>query len=392
MASIQRQSPRTTGGDERAGWIVRWTAGSDHGDQRIQRSRYFKRYRDAQRWKAEVELTLEGRGMTPERGMTLGRFLERWCRRLEAHGELKPKTISSYWTVCNSFCAVVGDAKIDTLDPFTLEEALAVLARKGGRGSRPMAANTIRNHFRVLSKALSDAVRWKLIPSNPCLAVEKPKGRRVRAKAPTIEQARQLLTAAEGSRIYGPLYLALATGLRLGEILGLRWCDLDLKAGRLYVNQTAQTVNRETFLQAPKTENSQRSLAIGQDLCELLKRHRAEQARERLALGDLWQNLDLVFPNHGGVIWRPAHVSGLARQVGDLVGFPRDVAPFHGLRHAHASFLYAAQRDVKSVQARLGHSTPSITMALYVHVDEQRDKEAAGIASAFMEALKEDKS
>ena len=189
------------------------------------------------------------------------------------------------------------------------------------------------------------------------------------------EQTAALLSTAKGSRQHLPILLAVSTGLRRGEILGLHWTDVDLEQGSLTVRQCLQRTRGGLSFVPPKTQRSRRTVALPAFAVERLVQYRGDQAEEILRLGPAYQDNDLVIAREDGSPWSPDAFSkafrALARKA-DLLHLT-----FHCLRHTHASQLCKAGVHVKVISERLGHSTVGITLDLYSHVTPTMGREAA---------------
>jgi integrase len=167
-----------------------------------------------------------------------------------------------------------------------------------------------------------------------------------------------------------PTLIALGTGMRLGEVMGLRWQDVDLEAGFARVRQTLQvTMEFDT----PKSHRSTRSLSLPSFLVDALKRHKKTQNERRLMLGEAWREFDLICERGDGQPLRPDTISKQFRTIARAGGL--DVT-FHGLRHTHASLMLESGADLKVTSSRLGHSSISITADLYTHVASKAEKAA----------------
>ena len=199
------------------------------------------------------------------------------------------------------------------------------------------------------------------------------------------EEARTLLAVAQGDRWEALYVLALHTGMRQGELLALRWRDVDLARGTLQVRATLQRTKEDGYtLTAPKTKHSQRRIKLGTAAVEALSAHRARQAEERLALGAIWDGThDLVFPNTLGKPMDGIHL--LRREFLPLLeraGLPR--IRFHDLRHTAATLLLGRGVNPKIVSEMLGHASISITLDIYSHVlPDMQDQAAAAMDAAL---------
>jgi integrase len=169
------------------------------------------------------------------------------------------------------------------------------------------AAETVRAIHRMLHKALLDAVKWRLIAANPCNNVNQPHPVKHEIHPLTKEQAIRLLQAAKGNRFEALLTLALATGMRRGELLALRWADINLEEGSLWVRRTVNRVGKHGFVENdPKTSSSTRKILLPRFVLTALLQHRAWQAEVRAKVGEAWQERDLVFSNYRGAFIEPA--------------------------------------------------------------------------------------
>ncbi|NLO27356.1 MAG: site-specific integrase [Actinobacteria bacterium] len=184
-------------------------------------------------------------------------------------------------------------------------------------------------------------------------------------KALDERQLLSLLAAIRQTRHYSPVLLAAITGLRLGEILGLKWGDLNLDCRECQVVRSVQRTEEGISFKSPKTRRSRRTVLLPEMAVTALKAHRAQQNEERLLMGPGYQDLDLVFARPDGSIWPPMQFSSDFRRLIRRHGF---CIRFHDLRHTHASQLLKAGVPVKVVSERLGHATASITLDVYSHV------------------------
>ena len=255
--------------------------------------------------------------------------------------------------------------------------------RKDGRGG--LSAQTVVHFHRILHKALEQAVKWQLVARNVCDAVDVPRPQRHEMKALTEEETTRLLTAARETRLYVPILLAVATGMRRGEILALRWDALDLEAGTLSVSRSLEQTAGNLNFKAPKTDRSRRTVVLPRFAVVALQCHKGEQAKLRLLLGPGYQDHGLVVARADGSPWRPDVFS---TEFGVLIR-KTEVPPvrFHDLRHSHASQLFRAGIHPKIVSERLGHSGVGITLDTYSHLLPGMQEEAASkLDSAFRAA------
>jgi integrase len=306
-------------------------------------------------------LTGIDRGVVADPGkMTTGQWLEQWLA--ECKHTVAPKT----WEERSKFVhqhliPTLGKILLTKLTPAAIQayytEALTS-GRLDGKGG--LSPQTVRHHDRVLHVALDRARQLRLIATNPVEDAKPPKVEPRPVAALDPEQQAALLAAASGSDLYLPVLLAIATGCRRGEILGLAWAAIKLDAGHLHVVQvTEQTKAGVRIKPLPKTKRSRRTVPLPQTAIDALRAHRAAQAADHLRLG--LGKLDLVFP---GWAADPRNFSTAFARLADRAGI--DVR-FHDLRHGHVCDLLAAGMHPKLVSERAGHSSVGFTLDHYAH-------------------------
>jgi integrase len=197
---------------------------------------------------------------------------------------------------------------------------------------------------------------------------------RAKVNSPSPETVSRILRAAEGSSHHVALVIAATTGLRRGEVLGLRWDAVDLEAGRIRVESTAQAIGQEVEFVKPKTDRSRRTVALPPMTTDVLRRHRAEQAERRLAAGPAWQDFCLVVERGDGAPVHPDVFSRWFARLMDRLGLR---VRLHDLRHAYASALLLANVHPKVASEALGHASVSFTMDTYQHLLPSMQETAA---------------
>ncbi|HTE17939.1 MAG TPA: site-specific integrase, partial [Armatimonadota bacterium] len=244
------------------------------------------------------------------------------------------------------------------------------------------------HHHRLLRAALQQAVKWQMLARNPADFVDPPRVARAEMQAVDERGAVGFLKAAEGTTVYLPMLVAVTTGMRRGEVLGLRWEDVDLKAGTLTVRQALGQSRAGLEFKQPKTTKSRRVIELPALLVEALVRHKGEQAKEKLLMGAAYQSLGLLFAHPDGRPIQPDHLSKLFAKLAKQAGSP---LRFNGLRHSHASQLLKQGESVKVVSERLGHADASTTLRVYSHVLPGMGRAAASrMDAALREAMGED--
>jgi integrase len=309
---------------------------------------------------------------------SLDKYLNDWL--LSVASTLALKTFSRYDEIIKRhIIPALGKIELQKLNGMHLESYYN-LARISGRidGKGGLSEQTLLHHHRVLARAMKRAERLKLRSGNPCLDIDAPKAVRHEIVPLNETQTIELLNAAANTRLYIPILVTVTTGLRLGELLALRWIDVDLDAPELAGNRTLQRISGHGLVvkDSPKTRSSRRKVALGSVTVEAFRNHLIGQNNERLLLGALWNDNGLVFPSDDGSYWGPDAVSHQFSNLAKKNGF---ALTFHGLRHTHATHLLRAGVDFKVASDRLGHSNIAITLDLYSHVLEDSRQEAANI-------------
>jgi integrase len=304
----------------------------------------------------------------PSGRTTVAEFLERWLNDYVAGGTA-PKTSRTYEDIVRRhLIPALGRLRLTGLRPEHIQRHYAHCLRSGrldGRGG--LAAKSVLRHHQVLHAALHHAVKWRLLALNPADAVDRPRAERRELLALGPEDVAQLIAAAASTRHGALVRLAVMTGMRRGELLGLRWRDVDFRNSTLSVRQTAQWLTgRGVVFRPPKTAKSRRAIALSEDTRRSLQIHRQRQLQERLAAGPAYRDHDLVFATAIGTPVDPSNLARVWRLIVRAAGL-RGVR-FHDLRHAHATLLLGEGVHPKVVSERLGHASIAITLDTYSHV------------------------
>ncbi len=319
--------------------------------------------------------------------LTVGSFLEKWLVD-HAASAVTGKTYERYAEICRRHLTpALGHLPLSKLQPLHIQDYYARALRSGALKGGCLSPQTVLHHHRVLRAALHQAVRWQLIVRNPADAADPPKPDRKEMRALSEEQTARLLQLAEESRLYTPILLAVATGVRRGELLALRWQDVDFEHGTIAVRRAIeQTRTAGIRFKSPKTARSERTVALPSLCVAALRRHKAEQSARKLSLGSAYQDLDLVFAAADGTVWKPDVLTRAYRSL--VAGTEFAGLRFHDLRHSHATQLLRQGIHPKVVSERLGHSTIGITLDTYSHVLPGMQEQAASkLDSALRTAM-----
>ena len=256
-------------------------------------------------------------------------------------------------------------------------------------GKDTLAVSTILHHHRLISSMLSTAVKWQLIFSNPCSRVVLPKNKRKEAVYLDEDQAAQLLHALEGESLQHQVIvkLLLYTGMRRGELCGLEWKDIDFERAVISVRRSSLYLSgKGVFEDETKNETSERCMKVSDDVIAMLRIWRAEQAKERLRLGDQWQNSDRLFTAWNGAPIRPDVITAWFHKFVTRNGLPP--IHVHSLRHTNATLLIAAGTNLTTVAARLGHANTTTTSKIYAHAIKSADQAAAEALQDILHPVK----
>jgi len=328
--------------------------------------------RDLIRLLAEVE---SGTAVEPKK-LTVAEYLEAWLADHAQH-RVSAKTFERYAEIVHKHLIPgIGGQRLGKLSPLQIQahySALLTNGRRDGRGG--LSTQTVKHHHRVLSQALRQAVRLHLISRNPAADVDPPRPVRREMKIIDPEQTATLLKAArERPALAVPVMLAITTGMRRGEILALRWADVDLDRASLSVTRTIEQTSKGLGLKEPKTQRSRRTITLPALAVDDLRRHRKRQAEALLGLGVRQHRDTLVCARPDS---SPVSPRALTKAFALLVAELKLSIRFHDLRHSHLSHLLAAGVHPKVASERAGHASVSITLDLYSHLLPGMQEDAA---------------
>ena len=360
-----------------------WTAyyylpGSDGRQQKSKGG--FKTKTEAQTFlKSVVHSVAAGEYIEPSK-LTVRDYLEERWFPIISH-TLRPTTFDSYKRQLRlHVIPSIGAIPLQELRADHLDRIYAELLKTGRNDGKPggLAPKSVRYLHTTMHKALKDAERKRLVTRNVADAADPPRSRQMGLKEMqtwTVEEVRTFLNVMTGHRIGAAYMLAATTGMRRGEVLGLRWQDIDFEARRLRIYQTIVLVNYELTVSAPKTPRSRRSVALDPATVEVLREHKAQQEKEKALLGPGYHDQGLVFAKANGRPLNPDYFSQL---------FDRTVAKLdvkrirlHDLRHTHATLGLAAGIPAKVMSDRLGHATVAFTQDVYMHAIPELESDAA---------------
>ncbi len=319
--------------------------------------------------------------------VTVGQLLNRWLEEGERM-DLSPTTLRTYRAqIEQTIRPALGKIQLARLTAKNLDDLY------GAMKDRELSPKTIRNHHAIISSALHQAVRWGWVRANVAERAKPPRIAHRRVHAPSVDVVRSIIEAAEerDPRLAPLLMLGALTGLRRGELCALRWTDVRLDVGELDVARSVVVVPGGLAEKSTKT-GRERLVALDRVAVLLLQNHRgrvddwARQAEATIA------DDSFVFSPYvdGSKPFRPDNVTGFFVRVRDSLGL--NSVRLHDLRHFTATQLIGANVDIRTVAGRLGHSDPSLTLRVYSHVIEERDRAAAEIMGQVLSSPREKKA
>lgn len=305
-----------------------------------------------------------------DHNQTLGEYLDRWLSN-SVRDSVKERTFERYEEMVRIHIKpVLGTKKLRRLRPADVQHLYRERLDSG------LSAGTVRHVHVTLHKALKRAVDWELVPLNVSESVDVPKASKKETLYLTVEQVKALLEAARGERFEALFVLAVHTGMRQGELLGLKWDDVDSERGEIHVRRTLVAGKGGFSFGEPKSAKGRRSISLTPAALEAVERHRERQREESAMLVGLWKENGLVFPNrlgkpmdHNNIYYRDL------KRVRERAGLPPTFR-FHDLRHTFATLMLSDGASYNVVQEALGHSQASMTLDVYGHVLPNHQKEA----------------
>lgn len=362
------------------GWRASISVGSDENGKYIRKQFYGKTQKEVKEKLEEFKKQMSLGALPSDDKLTLEHWYYTWLFDYRIK-DLKPKSFEKYEGIYRNYIkgSTIGKIKLKDLRATHLQKHYNELL---DIYNKPVS--TVKSLNTRLKPCLAEAEKQGYIQKNYCKMVTLPKDNTTKKiKVLSSDQQKLFIEAIKGHNLEVLFLVALSTGLRLGEILGLKWSDIDFNTGTLTVNRTLQRVthidrngNRESKVieQLPKTKNSIRTIPIPKNILTKLKDHRLEQNKNRLKLGDLYSNNDYIFCDKLGY---PIDDKRPARNLKSILT-KLDIEPikFHGLRHTYATRLFEANVPPKTVQVLMGHYDISITLDIYTHVMEDTKLEA----------------
>ena len=307
--------------------------------------------REAQIECARLISELDGGTYMEPSKTTMAQYLDRWLTHIKT--QVSPRTHERYCEIVRKNLApLIGSIVLSKLQPVQITDAYSKaldVGRRDGKGG--LSPSTVHHMHRVFKHALSQAVKWQLLPRNPADAVDPPKVERVAMQTYDMAQTATLIEAMRNTRLHIPTVLAVLCGLRRGEIAALRWRNVDLTRSQLAVVESAEQTEAGVRYKEPKSGRA-RTVALSASVVEELNAHRLRQAETMLRLGVRITNDSFIAAHDDGTPMQPTFITHEWVRLIKGSNLPR--LRFHDLRHAHATHLLASGVHPKVASERLG--------------------------------------
>ncbi len=321
--------------------------------------------------------------------ITVKEWLISWLENYKM-GEVKPKTIEIYNNAIQNHLSIISDILLKDLRPERIQKLFKELQEKG------LSSKTIDIDYVILNSSLRQALINEMIIKNPMEAVTRPKRKTKESTIWNKEQQTAFINSIKSDDYEAVFLLSLYLGMRLGEITGLKWADIDFNNKTLHIKRTSQVVQRylpkkgepktELIFVEPKTEKSKRLLPLPEEITKVLKKHQTRQKKNRLLMGELWQDNDMVFTSTFGEPINPNVITSRFKKAVATAGVSK--TNFHNLRHCFCSMALMSGVDLKTVSTLAGHSTITLTADLYSHVLQETKIKAIDQLQAFYKQAK----
>lgn len=380
-AGTIRKKSVTRNGKQYTYWEARITTGRDPGTgKQIQQSFSGKTQKEVREKMQAAAVAVNAGTYIPPAKMTVGQWLDVWSA--EYLGNLKPGTVTTYTGIIKKHIKpALGAVKLADLHPHRVQTFI--------NGIDGVSTSTIRIIYKVFHAALEKAVRLEYIPRNPSDNCVLPKAEPPAIKPLDDVQTAAVLEAAKGTIMEHLLTVALFSGMRQSELLGLTWDQIDMKKGTITINQQlAGKPHREKAIFITPKSGKTRTITPAPSVLLALKAQRIQQSKMRIKAGQIWNNEhDLVFTLEDGSIFDQWRVKSEFKKLLATAGLEYENVRFHDLRHTYAVNAIRAGDDIKSVQSNLGHASAAFTLDRYGHFTEQMKQDSASRMENFIKGV-----
>jgi integrase len=340
----------------------------------------YKTKKEAEKALANIIDKIEKNQYFDVENISLKDYLFYWLKNY-AKKNVAESTYKRYEEFSNRIIAFLGNIDLNKLKPIHLQTFYSKLSEE-----EHLSNSTILKIHRMLHLALKHAVGWQMMYNNPSDAVTPPRAKKIDIKVWDSDTSNKFLEFIKNEKIYLPVLLALHTGMREGEISALKWENVDLEKGYIYVVANMQYLKGKLTLKEPKTKKSIRNIALMDSTIKALEKYKKEQLQNKLLLGSEYKDNDFVCTHENGEPLNPQYISkrfliyekAYKKIQEENNETPIEIIRFHDLRHTHATLLLKAGVNPKIVSERLGHASVSITLDIYSHVLPNIQKEAIG--------------
>ena len=361
--------------------IVVDTGRDDNGKRKQKSKGGFKTKKEAEKALSELIVKIEKGDYFVSEDMLYKDYLDRWLLDYCVNN-LAPKTIKTYKQLINSYIVPrLGNIKLDKLKPLDLQSLYNHI-----QNDLKLSGTTALRCHEVINSSLKHAIQWQMLNRNVASAVQRPKKNKIEMNVLTAEQTTMLLQRVSRLTLYLPILLAVTTGMRRGEILGLTWKNVNLDEGVIYIEKQLQKLYERYEFVPPKTARSRRKIVLLNYTIPILKSVKNRQERLLASLESEYKQWDLVCCKDNGEPYNPDYISrNFLRQMTKIsteLNIPK--IRFHDLRHTHATLLLLSGVNPKIVSERLGHSSISTTLDTYSHVLPCMQEEAAAKLNNLM--------
>ena len=343
------------------------------GEKRKRKTQICDTKSAAEDWVRKIQNEIDEYGFNIDKGdQTLRKYMKNWLKKISKKNH-RPKTHYDYKKIVQTHIVPeLGDVRMKNLTPSKLQEFVHEKSENGRVDSEGgLSVGSVKKIFHVLSGALTHAVKMKIIRSNPAKGVELPKDNRKqdeKYETWSNEELRRFLEVSKEESSYGPVYrMAAHYGLRISEITGLRWSDIDFEKRKIQISQSLVQIGGKMKFGPPKTKEGEREIEFTKDMNSRLKKHKQQQNKRKMKLGPSWEGEhELVFPATNGAPLRHRNLRREFNQLIEKAGVPQ--VRFHSLRHSCATLLLEQNEHPKIVKKLLGHSSIETTLDTYSHV------------------------
>ena len=374
-------------------WELKFDAPRDGGGRRTSYASFKGSKRQAQAELTRLLAQAAGGGHVDPSGLTVGEYLRTRFAHWKATGVISARTAQRYQQLIdNQINPYIGTRPLQRLSPHDLETWHTKLMTSGrkGRNGRPdgesgVSSRTIGHAHRVLAKALRDAMKHELVVRNVCTIERAPKVVAEEIEILTPQQLNDLPALLHGHVLEALAMVALHTGMRRGELLALKWGNVDLENEEMIrVRESLEQTREGLRFKPPKSKAGVRDIKLPAIVVDVLQAHRTRELERRFMLGQGRPGSnDLVFPSANGTPREPDAISSAWSKLSHELGL--DIS-FHALRHTHASYLIDLGIDVVTISKRLGHSSPAVTLQIYAHLFRKDDSKAAAAIDKALNA------